>query len=126
MLLVKHSENSDVWALPGGHLEKGEGLVECMKRELLEELGIEPQIGGLLYINIYEHPERGEILEFFFEITNGADYADLSNLSGSHDHEIARKVWASPDDNFNLLPSQIWLDFKSSKILADGLRYIKD
>ena len=30
------------WAFPGGHLESGETLRECVARELVEEVGIKP------------------------------------------------------------------------------------
>ena len=35
------------WALPGGKREPGEGLAATCRRELREELGAEPEVGGL-------------------------------------------------------------------------------
>ena len=37
----KNCYGEGTWGLPGGHLEQGESLVECAKRELKEELGID-------------------------------------------------------------------------------------
>jgi len=37
----KNCYGEGTWGLPGGHLEYGESLLECAKRELMEELGIE-------------------------------------------------------------------------------------
>lgn len=36
---------------PGGGLEFGEGLVDCLKREFQEECGIEVEVGELFYVN---------------------------------------------------------------------------
>ncbi len=35
----------------GGGLKKGEGIVDCLKREFLEEMNIEIEVNDLFYIN---------------------------------------------------------------------------
>ncbi len=37
----KNCYGAGTWGLPGGHLEYGETIIECAKRELKEEIGIE-------------------------------------------------------------------------------------
>lgn len=53
LLAVRHPHDTSFAALPGGHLEWGEDLKECLSREIVEELGIKPDIGKLFYINTF-------------------------------------------------------------------------
>ena len=61
------SNSKDFWCVPGGGLEDGESILDCLDRELTEELGIKRVAGRLLYIQQYKYGERGEKeeLEFF-------------------------------------------------------------
>jgi len=45
-LLIKrsHSPCKGAWCLPGGHVEFHEDLIDTMKRELMEETGLEADI----------------------------------------------------------------------------------
>jgi 8-oxo-dGTP diphosphatase len=38
------------WSLPGGRLEPGETLVRCCRREVLEEVGIEIEVGPIVAV----------------------------------------------------------------------------
>ena len=55
-LLVRRRDTGE-WALPGGTVEWGETLASCVRRELLEEAGVEVlRLGDL--VGCYSHPDR--------------------------------------------------------------------
>jgi ADP-ribose pyrophosphatase YjhB (NUDIX family) len=75
----------EYWCIPGGGVDIGEALLPALERELIEETGITPVIGRLLYIQQYKpHDQDREDLEFFFHITNANDYANIDLSKTSH------------------------------------------
>lgn len=86
----------DFWGVPGGTLEPSEGLVPGLERELVEETGVRPAVGSLLYIQQYTHGGR-EHLEFFFHVTNATDYLNIDLTKTTHGAtEIARLEFINP------------------------------
>ncbi len=55
LLLTKRSDNG-LWCLPGGAMEAGESVTECVRRECREEIGVEIEV--LELIGIYSSPHR--------------------------------------------------------------------
>lgn len=126
LLLVRHPHDMSFAALPGGHLEWGEDIRECLSREIIEELGVKPEIGRLFYINNFTQSDGKQHIEFFFEVENGADYSDAEKLARSHAHEIAEIFWSNPSDNIKILPKSFGDDLRAGKMVSDEVRYIKD
>jgi 8-oxo-dGTP diphosphatase len=55
-VLIRRKDTGD-WALPGGTVEWGETLASCIRRELMEEAGVEViALDDLL--GVYSRPER--------------------------------------------------------------------
>ncbi|GER87625.1 DNA mismatch repair protein MutT [Dictyobacter vulcani] len=59
------------WFLPGGRAELGESSQETLRREVLEELGEEAQVGRLLYImeNFFSDTVAHHEIGLYFELT---------------------------------------------------------
>lgn len=88
LLLVRHKDAqgsaAESWVLPGGHMEDGEHIEAALKREIIEETGIEPEIGQLLFIHQFKRGEVFEPVEFFFAVTNAEDFLDIDLEKSSH------------------------------------------
>jgi 8-oxo-dGTP pyrophosphatase MutT (NUDIX family) len=87
---------NDYWNLPGGKIDEGEALIDCLKREMIEETGIEAMPGNLMYIQQFEY-KGTEYLEFFFHVTNGQDYLRVDLSQTTHgEEEIAEIAFVDP------------------------------
>ena len=49
-----------LWEFPGGSVEFGETLVEALRREMMEEFGIQIEVGELLDVTDHILPEEGQ------------------------------------------------------------------
>ncbi|HID92214.1 TPA: NUDIX hydrolase [Candidatus Gracilibacteria bacterium] len=117
-LLVVQHRKSDFWALPGGKIEESlkEDLQSCIKREILEELGVEISVQNLLFIQEFqwgntrqEAKENDVTIEFFFaaKIINTKKNIELSEIKFAGEFaekELNKIAWKKLDANLNIKP----------------------
>ncbi|HET7617485.1 MAG TPA: (deoxy)nucleoside triphosphate pyrophosphohydrolase [Vicinamibacterales bacterium] len=53
------------WEFPGGKCHDGESLRACLRRELMEELGVDSRVGGEVFTVTHDYPDRRVELHFF-------------------------------------------------------------
>jgi len=79
ILLIKNKKWGDVWSIPGGHVEIGETMEECIIRETLEETGL--KLGDVEFISVSDginpkdfHEKRHFIfLNYFAKVVGGKE-----------------------------------------------------
>jgi mutator protein MutT len=54
-----------LWEFPGGKREPAESFEDCLRRELLEELGIEVRVGELAADILHAYPDKTVYLRFY-------------------------------------------------------------
>ena len=93
---------SEHWGTFGGGLDVGESLTTGLHREMIEETGIAPKIGKLLFIQQFHDGEK-EQFELFFHIENPEDYSEIKLEETSHGIlELTRSEFVDPKSSFVL------------------------
>ncbi len=54
----KEKFHTSAYDLPGGHVDKGESVAECLKREIKDETGLEVEVGDILAIREYPREHK--------------------------------------------------------------------
>ncbi len=59
-VFAEQADHEDFWSLPGGRVAVSETAEEAVRREMREELGLEPRIERLLWVveNLFTHEGR--------------------------------------------------------------------
>lgn len=76
-VLVHRAVHEDFWTFPGGRAEIGETSVETLKREMVEELGVEVAVGRMLWTveNFFRYEERDyHEIGFYYEMEIPEDF----------------------------------------------------
>lgn len=91
-----HSHSKRKYSLPGGTLEEGETIFECLKREIGEETGLEVEPTRLLYICDRITPDI-HVLHITFEVKRVG--GNLREKGTSRDTKLIKSAKMVPIDN---------------------------
>lgn len=110
LLLVRHKDPQTgkpcgYWSLPGGHIENGEMMIDALVREMIEETGIKPVVGRLLYVYQFWRDGAFDVPEFIFSVEDSDGYSAIDLSSTTHgSQEIAEIGFYDPRTLDNVLP----------------------
>ena len=82
------------WVMPGGKIDLGEPIVEALKREVWEEVGLEVEVGRL--VDVFEHVTPGADNYHFIIIYSLCTplYCDVSH----NRDEVIEARWVRSDE----------------------------
>jgi ADP-ribose pyrophosphatase YjhB (NUDIX family) len=110
ILLVKRGNepNKDMWSIPGGIVKVGESLIDALKREVEEEVGLKVEVRDVACVSEEIIEENGKIkfhyviIDFFAEVVGGelrpnsdaldAKWVDLDDLDSIEVVDFVRKL----------------------------------
>ena len=93
ILIGKRPEGKDLagyWEFPGGKLEAGETIEECIVREIYEELNVRCEVGNFIMDVAKVYPHGEFIIKVFF-----GKISDVENLKANVHQELK---WVSKEE----------------------------
>lgn len=96
-IMGSFNENGYI-AVPGGHIEMGENIIEALEREVREETGLE--ISDIKFLSVDEYINKEKSKHFVF-LNYLAKSADSDNVVLC-DEDATEFKWIKPRDVINL------------------------
>jgi ADP-ribose pyrophosphatase YjhB (NUDIX family) len=121
ILVVEHSADGNRWkCFPGGGLEVGESLEECVRRELDEELSMTCVVGPLVAVGYYLDVGTHSV-EFFFRCTSEGGVPRPTGGSVTGAWFVDRRQLPE----LSVFPTELSAELASSPVDAvSGARYL--
>ncbi len=128
LLMLKHKSinpSGYFYCPPGGGLEFGETMKDCLKREFLEETGLTVTVDNFLFINEFLKTPLHAI-EFFFEVksTNLTFNLGIDPELGSNNQIIQQLEFLTLDE-IKKLPSDTYHSFFNDIESFEDLKHKK-
>lgn len=124
VLLLKRSKkeltNKGSYDLPGGHLERGESFKECIEREVMEETGLDVEVGGI--ISFAEYPNEHELFNEIKALRFIA-YSKGGDVTVSEEHDGFE--WLPIDEAIKKLSDQDGFEKEKKKVLLEAKKRIE-
>ena len=113
VLIIRRSNYIDIgkgeWDIPGGGIQFGEDLPDCLRREIMEETGLTVRVDRLLYaITALVSPTR-QIVGLTY-----LSHADSDAVTLSHEH--TNYLWATKQQLRELLTKSTLQDYENNSV----------
>ena len=119
VLLVNHREigKYDFWVPPGGSLVGSESILDCARRETLEETGLSVELGQILYIQELWEPGY-HFCKFFIQCTAFSGELTLANREPTESFLVAARFFSQEElQDLTVFPAilkdRFWQDIRA-------------